>query len=97
MVNRLRQFCPRYSYIRSDYDVQKNLDDFILNSFPKEGPVEIGDGAFIGWNSIILTDVKISKKAIVTVSYRGKRSANQHFLGSGVDPCERIEPHNQNR
>ena len=42
-----------------------HIDEFILNSLPKDAPVEIGDGVFIGWNSIILTDVKISKKAIV--------------------------------
>jgi len=66
MVNRLRQFCPGYSHIRSDYDVQNDLDDFILNSFPKESTVEIGDGAFIGWHTIILPNITIGKKAYMT-------------------------------
>ncbi len=42
-----------------------HIDDFILNSLPKEGPVEIGDGAFIGWHSIILPNLKVGNKAIV--------------------------------
>ncbi|MBN1897477.1 MAG: hypothetical protein JW827_01770 [Spirochaetes bacterium] len=49
----------------SIYNVDKDLKDYIRNYPPRVGPVKIGKGVFIGWNSIILPGVKIGDEAII--------------------------------
>jgi len=49
----------------ASYDVADKLTDYIRNYPPRRGPIYIAEGAFVGWYSIVLPNVRIGKKAII--------------------------------
>lgn len=51
--------------ITSNYDIRTGLEGYIRDYPMRKGPVEIGEGAVIGWHSIILPNIKIGNKAII--------------------------------